>query len=93
MHSSYAVIVLLYILQDDSAAPQVFLRPQIALWRVVVDTADVDDEVIRETPLLFPFLSFALFVIFVIAMPLLFNNFLVSLYCGQKKALIHIVGS
>ena len=45
-----------------------------------MDTAGVDDERITGHPLLFPFLSFILFVMFIIAMPLLFNNFLVRKY-------------
>ena len=67
-------------MQDDGSVTEVFLRPQIALWRVVVDTAGVDDERITSHPLLFPFLSFVLFIMFIIAMPLLFNNFLVRNY-------------
>ena len=54
--------------------------PYNAIWDVIVQTAGVDDTKISSPPLLLPFLSYFLFVVFIIAMPLLFNNFLVNYY-------------
>lgn len=70
------------LLQDDSAPHIIvlFTSPIAALWNVIVQTAGgIDAGIISGSSLLYPVLSYTLFIVFVIAMPILFNNFLVSL--------------
>ena len=56
-----------------------FATAYIAPVKVLVQTAgELDFETIfNHSPLLYPVLSYILFVLFIIAMPILFNNFLV----------------
>ena len=67
--------------EDPPGFLATFGSPIIALWSVIL--LSVDDLEARttldESQLLYPFLSYTLFIIFIIAMPLLFNNFLVKL--------------
>lgn len=58
-----------------------FATPIVAIWKIVVQTTGELDtvSVFVDSPLLYPILTYSLFVLFIIAMPLLFNNFLVSL--------------
>lgn len=57
-----------------------FATPVVAIWNVIVQTTGELDTmtVFRNMPLLYPTLTYILLVLFIIAMPLLFNNFLVS---------------
>ena len=56
-----------------------FATAYIVPVKVLVQTAgELDFETIfNHSPLLYPVLSYILFVLFIIAMPILFNNFLV----------------
>ena len=58
-----------------------FATPIVAIWNIIVQTTGELDTmtVFRNVPLLYPILTYILLVLFIIAMPLLFNNFLVSL--------------
>ena len=50
----------------------------VALWNVVVQTAGVSDGMVNGPQLILPTLGVILFIVFIIAMPILFSNFLVS---------------
>lgn len=65
------------ILQGDGAL-EAFATPAISLWKVVLQTSgDIDAGTLFGETLLYPVVGYALFIIFIIAMPILFNNFLV----------------
>lgn len=56
-----------------------FVTPARSLWKVVLQTSgDIDAGTIFSKPnIVYPAVGYALFIIFIIAMPILFNNFLV----------------
>lgn len=56
-----------------------FSTPVRSLWKVFLQTSgDIDAGTIFDDPgILYPVVGYALFIIFIIAMPILFNNFLV----------------
>lgn len=71
-----------YHLQGEDAPGflVIFASPIIAVWSVILQTVDGLEArtIFDESQLMYPVLSYALFIIFIIAMPLLFNNFLVN---------------
>ncbi len=71
------------LLQDTSPPPLLllFLNPINAVWDAFVQTAGYIDSAAFFAPYLFyPELTSIMYVIFVFAMPILFNSFLVSLW-------------
>lgn len=71
-----------YTLQEGgSSSPlAVFASPFTALYRVVFQTSgEIEaDNILYNSPLHYQVSSYALFLVFVVAVPILFNNFLVS---------------
>ena len=81
---SCSKIIISFFSQEENNSSTVitsFATAYIAPVKVLVQTAgELDFETIfNHSPLLYPVLSYILFVLFIIAMPVLFNNFLVSL--------------
>lgn len=58
------------------------MNPLRSLLKVFLQTTgEVDGTVILvDSSFVYPVITFALFIIFIIAVPILFNNFLVSLH-------------
>ena len=56
-----------------------FVTPIRSIWKVFLQTAgDIDAGTIFSDPnILYPVVGYSLFILFIIAMPILFNNFLV----------------
>ena len=67
---------MLYLCTQELAD---FSTPVRSLWKVVLQTAgDIDaGTIFGDSDILYPVVGYALFIIFIIAMPILFNNFLV----------------
>ena len=70
-----------YVIQvgSSSSALSPFATPLTSILKVFLQTAgELDSQVILfDTPLLHPITSYALIIVFIIAVPILFNNFLV----------------
>ena len=68
-------------MQDTSQTLSSFANPWNSLLKVFLQTTgEVDgNTILTESTLVYPFTSFFLFIIFIIAVPVLFNNFLVSI--------------
>ena len=58
-----------------------FITPFHSLWSQTLQTASGPDAEFLDENLAHPVLTYALFIVFIIAMPVLFNNFLVSTFC------------
>ena len=55
-----------------------FANPARALWNIILQTTgELDNTVQADTNFVYPELTFTLLILFIIAMPVLFNNFLV----------------
>ena len=59
-----------------------FASPIRSLWKVILQTSgDIDGgSIFKEPNSYYPVVGYALFIIFIIAMPILFNNFLVCAF-------------
>ena len=55
-----------------------FANPARAIWNIILQTTgELDNTVKANTDFIYPVLTYTLLILFIIAMPLLFNNFLV----------------
>ena len=72
--------MLLNIQEGDDTIQFNFITPFHSLWSQIMQTADGPDAEFFDENLAHPVLTYTLFIVFIIAMPVLFNNFLVSTF-------------
>lgn len=66
-----------FILQQGESE-FLFPTPLHSIWQIILQTADGPDSEFFSNPLSYQIMTYTLFIVFIIAVPVLFNNFLVS---------------
>ena len=62
-----------------------FLTPFHSMWSLIIQTADGPDAEFFNENLAHRVVTYALFIVFIVAVPVLFNNFLVSTQYNELK--------